>query len=299
MPSPTFPCFGVDSYSAIDSPVVVPRAFWRAGESGHVREPLYDYVVRRAGREPCFWGRYVNGSGQGSDLTLREVNWLASWHPQCRIVLIYNGVGPSGERTRRASGESAAREAIRIATDELDAPDGARIYIDLEGWLATPEYLDGWFTTMYGSRFAGAGGVYGRGVEMIAREAGYRLFGLRRSSGWAARMPRAEDVGAQQRFDDLIGSLTGQRPRAKPFSPFVWTNTPRVWDRSGDTPGNAVIIPPAWGGRGPVGVMLTDTVLWQYRFEAFWSASAHRGSVDLDLALEAAYRDMWQPLQRR
>jgi hypothetical protein len=45
--------------------------------------------------------------------------------------------------------------------------------------------------------------------------------------------------------------------------------------------------------------MLTDTVLWQYRFEAFWSASAHRGSVDLDLALEAAYRDMWQPLQRR
>jgi hypothetical protein len=69
----------------------------------------------------------------------------------------------------------------------------------------------------------------------------------------------------------------------------VSINTLLSYDRTRDTPSDAEIIPSTFGAVGPVGSMLTLTVIWQYRFGAFWKRGADGGTVDLDLALEEAY----------
>lgn len=289
------PYWGVDSYSAANRPVRVPRAFLRPGESGTVRESLYDYVTRRGGQEPRFWGRYLNAS-LGSRLQPGEKDFIFERsNGRCRIALIYNGIRERPQRgaAGRARGIAAAQEAIRLARQNR-VPANVRIYLDLEGWPVNPELLEGWWDTIHGSHYAGAGGLYGRGAEVRTRRRSHMPDLTRRihSSGWARRVPDAEDAMAARDWSGLVNDLaTGHS--GKPWTRYIWSNTPRRADLHRDTPAGTEIIPSGFGAVGPSGSMLTNTVIWQYRFGAFWAEGGRRGTVDLDLALERAYQNMW------
>jgi hypothetical protein len=113
------------------------------------QEYLYDYVVRELGRTPEFWGRYIGFSP--NQIQQSEIDFLRG--RGCRIAFLYNGVrrrrgayirGSAGYR----SGGEHAEEAVRRAL-ALNVPHNVRIYCDLEGWRATPEWLRGWWDTMY------------------------------------------------------------------------------------------------------------------------------------------------------
>ncbi|RMF83964.1 MAG: DUF1906 domain-containing protein [Nitrospinota bacterium] len=286
--------WGVDSsWYQVNQVVTVPERFYRPGEQRPVREPLFDYVTRRAGRSPEFWGRYLNDNHPPSRLRPDEPEYLFT--RGCRLLLVYNGIRrqPSPGRRGRREGEKAARNAIRLARG-YHVPQGVRIYLDLEGWFVQPEFLEGWWDVMYDSPYAGAGGIYGRGAE-VRRRRRSPMPDLRRrpySRGWAQRVLTAEDRVAERRWPGLLTDLVTGR-HSKPYSVFIWTNTPRQVDKRSDTPPGAEIIPPSFGGVGPVGSLLTDTVIWQYRFSAFWERGRHGGTVDLDVALELAYQEMW------
>lgn len=289
------PYFGVDSFSPANFQVRVPDAYRRPSDPQIVREPLYDYVTRRAGQPPRFWGRYLNANMR-SRLQAPEKDWLFRHSDgQCRIALVYNGIRgqPEGRAAGRPGGVAAAQEAIRLA-GQLGVPAGVRIYLDLEGWPVRPELLEGWWDTMHASQYAGAGGIYGRGAEVRVRPRSYMPDLSRRihSSGWARRAPAAEDQNAQRHWAALVDNLA-EGHASKPRTRYIWSNTPRRADLERDTPANAEIIPGGFGAVGPVGSLLTETVIWQYRFGAFWAEGTNRGMVDLDLALERGYRDMW------
>ena len=157
-----------------------------------------------------------------------------------------------------------------------------------------PDLLEGWWDTKHASQYAGAGGIYGRGAEVRTRRRSYmpNLDRRVRSSGWARRVPDAEDHTAARDWAGLVSDLAAGHA-GKPWTRYIWSNTPRRADLRADTPAGTQIIPPNFGAVGPTGSMLTDTVIWQYRFGAFWAEGGRRGTVDLDLALEHAYRDMW------
>lgn len=293
------PLFGVDSHSRADTMVRVPRRFQRQGRA---QEYLFDYVCRRAGRMPRFWGRYLN-VGHSTRMHPDEVNFilersdpLGQTEHRCRILPVYNGIRrqPQGQQRGRQGGEDAAAEAITLA-NEFSIPHGVCIYLDLEGWDVSPEFIEGWWVRMRESAWGEAVGLYGRGAEMLPRR-GTHLPDLSRparSYGWARSVSRAEDRVDDEEFEALLGDLDAGRTN-RPMRRFVWSNIPRRYDEHRDTPPNAEIIPPAFGAVGPVGATLTDTVVWQYRFGAFWPAGAARGSVDLDLALPLGYEYMWR-----
>lgn len=287
--------WGVDSFNPADHMVRVPAAHRRAEEAAGLRETLFDYVTRRAGREPAFWGRYLN-NGLPSGLRPGEADFIfARSEGRCRVALVYNGVRgePAGAAAGRAGGEAASREAVTLAIAQ-GVPTYARIYLDLEGWRVAPEFLEGWWDGMSASPYAGAGGIYGRGAEVrpLPRSHMPDLSRRPHSSGWAARVPAAEDRAAARAFPGLIADLAaGRSPR--PQSRYIWSNIPRRIDQHGDTPAGTQIIPDSFGAVGPAGAILSRTVLWQYRFGAFWAEGSSRGLVDLDLALDVAYAEMW------
>ncbi len=288
--------WGVDSFSPASHMVGVPAAHLRAGERAGLRETLFDYVTRRAGRAPDFWGRYLN-NGLRSALQPGEAAFIfAQGEGRCRIALVYNGIRgePAGAAAGRAGGEAAAREAVALAIAQ-GVPTYVRIYLDLEGWRVEPEFLEGWWDGMSASSYAGAGGIYGRGAEVVPRPRSHMPDLSRRphSSGWAARVPAAEDRAAARAFPGLISDIAAGRS-TRPQSRYIWSNIPRRFDQNRDTPAGTQIIPDSFGAVGPVGAMLNRTVLWQYRFGAFWAEGTTRGMVDLDLALEAGYAEMWR-----
>jgi hypothetical protein len=225
-------------------------------------------------------------------LTAGEPEFL--YRHGCRLALVYNGVRSApGSRAQRADGERAAEDAMRQAS-LYGIVGKVRIYLDLEGWLASPDFLEGWCDAMHGSLFAGAGGFYGRGAEVRPRRGSY-MPNLDRpvfSGGWSRQVVALEERSVEQRSTATISNLS-QGVSAKPYSLYLWSNTPRRYDEHADTPRGAEIIPQSFGAVGPVGTMLSDTVIWQYRFGAFWASGAQRGSVDLDLATELGYQEMW------
>jgi hypothetical protein len=286
--------WGVDSYNPANHMVTVPAAFLRPGERAPIRETLYDYVSRRAGRAPAFWGRYLN-RGLPNRLQPDEPAFLFA--RRCRLVLVYNGVrGAPGLAARRSLGEQAAAEAVQQASTYGLRGGNVRIYLDLEGWRASPAFLEGWSSVMHTSAFAGAGGFYGRGAEVRPLRGSYMPSHDRpiHSGAWSGRIPAVEERAAARQFPGLIADLAAG-VAGKPNSIRIWSNTPRRVDRDRDTPPGTEIVPQAFGAVGPVGAMLTDTVIWQYRFSAFWALGGRRGTVDLDLATETGYHEMWGP----
>ncbi len=273
--------WGVDSsYHPADSPVRAPRS------SKPI--PLFDYVTQWAGRMPDFWGRYLNGNE--IRLTPGEADFIFRQSGgRCRILLVYTGIR-DGHRERRQDGVHAANQAIQRA-DALGVPSGVRIYADLEGWRVGREWILGWWETMYQSRFAGSGGLYGRAAELPRRtRTGAREVPRPAAGSWAANAAAAEDRFADwtaPSASDLAGQILAGT-RQKSVTPYIWSNMPR---QMGDPPAGQVI-PTAFGAIGPAGVLL-EVAVWQYRLGCPLGTHAHHGLVDLDLATDRGYADMW------
>ena len=119
--------------------------FWGADSISRADEPqgtsgsLYNFVVRRMGMQPRFWGRYLGG------LTANEVTFIHGLG--IKVLPIYNGAGPASVAGGRASGNADARKAIDQAT-AAGLPPNTVVYGDIEpGWSPTADWLLGWWET--------------------------------------------------------------------------------------------------------------------------------------------------------
>ena len=270
--------WGVDSYNPADI---------RVNRDGHPidrdtsasGDRLYDHLVRVTGREPEFWGRYLNERmDSGSSLRQGEADYIFRRSGgRCRILLVYNGIprdevstpGPRGTE----AGRRAASSAI-VAAARLGVPPRTRIYADLEGWMASPEWLLGWWERMYESPYLGLGGLYGRGgnVDRIAARDNPLLSPGRYGGVWSTVLPDARDQIRSRELDELMrGTATGLD-----YSCHVWTARPRLPDAEPPT---------QWLAGGPAaGALVT---VWQYY------GSAH-GLFDYNVATLQGLMDMWQ-----
>lgn len=300
------PYWGVDSFN----PITVTRR-WDGGRA----MSLFDFVRSKMDGLPTFWGRYLNNA-KPSRITRGECEALkrlcASHGATVRLLLVYNDItladcqlaGQAGYQR----GGVAAASACRLARG-LGITGGVRLYADLEGWPASPEWMRGWWDTMQRSEFAGIGGFYGRGVERLNRRGAGRLRirdvtaedGRRQPplvasagrrflrSGWSARVPTAID---QQLGPWVIDPAREGRLHESPPQLYVWSNMPRM-DRRTPPP-----TPAEFRGVGPVGARVA---VWQYCFGLFRPPPRADGTrrpaaFDLDLATAAGFNEMWQGL---
>ena len=207
------PIWGVDSVTSATSE--------RVWEAGHGQETLFEFVARKLGEPPYFWGRYLRRSGS-SMLTESERDYIHSQRSPSgetvRILPIYNDWIALDRRhaqqdlraIRRQPNASAlayqyggddCRSALEIARRLIPETErsGVRIYYDLEGWDFPPEWLRGWWDVMRSSEFKGIGGLYGRGVE--------------RARG-ASRSVRIQDVDpADLHVIPVVAGVILSRPR--------------------------------------------------------------------------------------
>ena len=299
--------WGVDSDRRSDRPL-----------PGGARTPYFDYVRNQAGEPPQFWGRYIGT--RGTQIRPAEVQFL---HQRtCKILLVFNGLrnatrvhfadhSQAGDRRARAYGEAAARRAINSANGfgahGTPVPDGVRIYADLEDWRVHREWLQGWFEVMHNSRFAGAGGLYGRPHRQMEHP-GLEAFGLSRLGSRVRAEHRARNfdlnrLALVQNVEDHIGPelapgsgrhrnaelealMLGDRATAGRHSRFLWANEPR---RGGEPASPDEMFPPTFSPARARGV---QSMIWQYRMNCFVPRNDRYG-VDLDYAAQAAFSEMW------
>lgn len=270
----------------------------------------YDYVFARIGRYPDFWGRYIGSAG--TQVQSDEIRYLH--RKRCKIAFIYNGFrARPQDRVRyrphemriyrgRANGEWTARKAIEIANGlNPGQPDGIRIYADIEDWTVDEHWIRGWQETMRASRFAGAGGLYGRSGHVATNRAFLRRIGTpefsdrrrtdpvqwtrHRQSRWSRAADRAgADYDREQ--DQAITDFN--RPLYHSYSRFVWSNDPR---RHGDPQTLEELFPPTFGATDVPGG--TESVVWQYRLQCYYGGAGSGGPLDLDYAQQAAFDEMW------
>lgn len=269
--------WGVDSYNPANHEIRVPRRLRAEGDPE--RQTLYEFLRRRMGTAPGFWGRYLNTYAYG--VTQGEVQFLHGHG--CKVLLVYNGPRQplTGPRCHDA-GFEAARQACEIAR-RVGVPAGVRIYADLEGWVVDPNWLRGWFSGMWQSEYAGMGGLYGRGAEIPQ---GGQPYHPRRV--WATSASAAVDEELDTITDQ---TATGQRT-SKQAIPYVWSNMPRSggdppMTRSGQAEG---AIPSGFGAVGPASPLI-QTQVWQYRLNC--PLGTDHPLVDMDMATDAGFADMW------
>ncbi|WP_031434228.1 glycoside hydrolase domain-containing protein [Methylomarinum vadi] len=307
------PIWGVDS----SSPAHLPANGTRGAS-------LYEYVCRFLSRNrqrfnakeaPQFWGRYLTQSRPTYMLSQDEKNFLHSHG--CRIVLIYNDTcwdqhhdidckRKVGERTIRYAltgydnGTQSAENACQLAAS-LDAPNGTRIYADLEGWFVDADWIDAWCTEVPDkSRRLGrqyTPGIYGRILVGADLATARRHF---RRDPWNVSIEQT--ISEQERRDRLLSrgfltlgeghrSDTSRQPSlestaapAPPTRPpiHIWSNMPRY--RSGCNE-----IPDSFEGYSFQG-SFSNTVLWQYGM----ACSNLSRLVDMDLATQEGFDEMWR-----
>lgn len=316
------PIWGVDS--------VEPANTMRSWERGHGRERLFDFVTRKLGESPYFWGRYLRRTGS-SMLDRDECSYIHSQRnpsgQSVRILPVYNNWielnRRHGSRDLRRIGRQRnaaalayqyggddCRSALSIARrliPESDRP-GVRIYYDLEGWNFPPEWLRGWWDTMRSSEFLGIGGLYGRGVER-ARGA-TRSVQIREVDPVVASRPLPHVPGVQPRYTRsgwsanvpdaldqqferwVLEPLATHGTAASVPNVCVWSNTPRTNCRGGPR------IEQTFRGLGPAEA---HVLVWQYQFACF-ERPLRRGenpdplrpaAFDMDLATADGYGGMW------
>jgi hypothetical protein len=306
------PIWGVDSYS--------PAHLRARGTRG---ETLYDHVCRFLRQNqrrfegitaPQFWGRYLSNSRPTSSLSATEKSYL---HERgVKILLVYNDTcydqhrdtdcrrgGRQLELSGYEYGMASARNACQMAaSDSLGAPDGTRIYADLEGWFVTDDWLDGWCTEIednarrLGRRYLP--GIYGR--VLVGSELAFARRVFRRES-WSISVERA--MQERQRQDRMAatgfqrppaGSRTNtsrertqSQPRRQPVASrsqvFIWANTPR-WNR------RCRSVPQEFEAYSTQGG-LTRTVVWQYGMDC--PNVGHL--IDMDIAQPEGFAAMWGP----
>jgi hypothetical protein len=261
--------WGVNSWNRADQmpPIHVPARLW--GPAGPPNPPtLFEFVKRRLGRAPEFWGRYLNQYSYG--LTETEMRFLLG--QKCRVALIYNEqrlplTGPQAYR----GGREASPRACRLAR-LLYVPRGVWIYADLENWSVDPDWFRGWCEFMYTQPYGGMGGAYGDAFH---------------SWSWGASAAAATD---DQQGSSLFRELAAGRirPVSKASTSYAWSTRPHLGQGSDPPPGD--IVPASFRGRGPVSFLI-ETVLWQYRTNV--PLGTGLPLVDLDLATGAGYNSMW------
>lgn len=299
--------FGVDTQASANG----PRPY-----QGR-RMTRFEYAVERIGERPQFWGRYLGPPGE---IQPQEVRYL---HGQgCRILLVYHGprhaervnhLDNSAVANRRAYhfGESAARRAIQrtevLAQGGTRVPDGVRIYADLEAYRVHPNWFLGWFDVMSQSRFAGAGGIYGRPYRVMERpeledigipRLGTRVRQERLRNRFDPRNP-ALSQPVEERFRpgivrgsegyrraELDALMLGNRAAANRLSRVLWVNEPR---RYGEPDPGEDIFPSTFS---PARVAGCRSEVWQYRANCFRPPGARHG-LDLDYATRAGFSEMW------
>lgn len=182
--------WGVDSYGPADRELRLPAELWEQGEGEQTRVTLFEFVRRRMGRPPQFWGRYINRSlpedRQGvprspensHSLTPREVVFLHA--NNCRVLLIYNGsTGRSAAAHRLTGGRRGGHDAaahVHALCEQLGAPRHAAVYADLEDWPGDVAWLRAWYETLHTARRRA--GVYGRPIRVVENPAhGSRQYG--------------------------------------------------------------------------------------------------------------------------
>lgn len=274
--------WGVDSMSPPDS---------RVGS-----ETLFDFIVSECGRVPEFWGRYIGfAPSQVRPNELEFVERKAREHggTGCRIGIVYNGVRERDAPNQRGegayrSGREHGERAVGIAK-QLAIPANVRIYCDLEGWRANPDWIRGWWGALYVSPYAGMGGLYGRGAECTLEQAHDPLqmpalatpaaLQHRYQPGyWSEASMRA----AHQSRTGLAGLAIGAtHPNMADTSRHTWTNMPRGPRNPNET---------LFRGVGPIGAV---TTVWQYCMDYLRTGGEGTGRIDMDLATELGFREMW------
>lgn len=284
--------WGVDSQKRSDLLVT-----WDGAEM-----TFFEYVEARIGRRPEFWGRYI-GSGAGTRKTNRldgsEVEFLH--RRSCKVALVYNGLRMrpgTHSRSEHLDGFSnglwTARNAVRSA-EALDPPppSGVRIYVDIENWYVDHHWFRGWYEGMSRTRFAGAGGLYGRAghaardrrqlrggaVDTTSEEfrSGYP------SSHWSRAATRA-GRRMDRRQDDLEAGTAAYRR----LSRYVWSNDPRHF---GDPLTIDQLFPPRFVPADVPGG--ARSVVWQYCLQCYIDSTGGGGPIDINYALDAAFSEMW------
>jgi len=141
--------WGVDSFDPATIPV--------PGEKGL---NLYDYIVKKEGRKPSFFGRYLTHRQKTAELTSKEAKFLLDL--ECRILL-FHAAGMWFGAVRKVgaegitSGRLAAQTAIAAAT-KLSVPDSVYIYANIEPeWEPTTDWMLGWWKAFGDSAYEGSG----------------------------------------------------------------------------------------------------------------------------------------------
>jgi hypothetical protein len=243
--------WGVDSLSPANQP---------AGAFG----TLYDFVVRRTGMQPRFWGRYLSSIGPA------EVPFL---HDRDVLVLpIYNGAGPASVAGGRANGRNDATKAINQAT-AVGVPANLAVYGDIEpNWAPSGDWLLGWWETFAPSPYFE--GLYGNPIpgnpfrtafETAFDQRPVQVPPLTTATLLWSQQPQVPNLGGNQ------GCPTGRIARSHAWAPAVPT-------RSADT-----------------------VCLWQFKINCLpfpgtsnvAAGFTGNGKIDNNLATELALDRMW------
>ncbi|MBI4904644.1 MAG: DUF1906 domain-containing protein [Acidobacteria bacterium] len=269
------PYWGVDSVENADHNIRTQQEFIRAGDPP--RQTFFEFVTRRVGRQPAFWGRYLNR--HPSCLTKTEADYLHRHN--CRVLLVYNGVHRHaadlvGQAAYR-NGARAAEAAADIAAT-LGVPSSVQIYADIERWRADAAWFRGWFETMHALRRAGLGGIYGNvGLRQSRAE------GFRDSLGQGSEQV-AHDYGAP-------GHPTPTRAAPPDAIVQVWSNRPYL-NNVGHDFSTLNYTPPSFQPEVAPPDVHCETVVWQYGANVPLHTEG-RHYVDFDLCTERGRQSMW------
>jgi hypothetical protein len=266
-------------YWGVDSSAYRANSELSRGRDSRARR-LFEYVADEV-QAPSFWGRYLTpGRNQ---LHPDERDYLGQ--RGCRILPIYNVPRASlAGATAEAAGRQAANDACTLARS-FGIPSGVRIYADLERWRVDPAWFRGWCATMYASEYAGMGGVYGNPAVPN-----------RATEGWGGRVDAGTSAASSDLWPEFIRNLAAGRRVSKPANLYIWSNRPLLGTPRTDLPASRVV-PRSFDASRPVTLApLADTVVWQYHMNTHLGsghAAGSHGIVDLDLATERGYAEMW------
>lgn len=175
----TGPLFGVDS-------------------SAPVTQAFYEEVVRWAGMEPQWWGRYL-GTGGHAATPLTKAEVAEAHRVGLKLALVFNDVDRT-TLTSANAGKSAAKLAVQQAK-AIGAPPMTTLFVDIEeGWGLTAAWLLGWAQGLLSLGYSP--GIYCPVAEELAIEAVSAL--AKRDLGtfqhlviWGAMWPHAGEWTAR------------------------------------------------------------------------------------------------------